>query len=748
MSKLTVYVAKSQHPSLIGRFGATIKQIQTDSGANVQLPPRDKQTDAIVLAGTEEQIELAVQAINKALGYEISKAPLLKKEIKIDPGRYGALIGRGGSTLRQLERDNGVAIVVPRRDSKTDLVTVSGSEAACRKCLAAVAKLLGNTKLAFVGEEPAGGADDDDDDAEVNVKVELHEEHAAKDERPVTDKVRAFVWGKRPKEFWQHFYVPKRFHGALVGRGGSVIKKLERDSSTKIRVPRRDDDDMSIRVYGTVAQLEKAQDCMEAILGFEPQPAPATKSMLHEKTDKSAAPAVVDMNNMKRFYVPHSCFFELIGHNGHTVKGIEQREGVKIRIPHKGDKDTAVRVYGSDAAIEEARGEMEEVLGFAPSTVPIKAHLIVVPDDAHNKLIGEGGATLKRLEDQSDCNIVIPKKSAKDQRILLEGNEDAIAKAAKLIGELIGQELKYTETDEAEAMKVADDRTCDENDARQAPQPTREELKSLTKASEKLWELDHDRLTIARDVFINVQRAVAVYHTGDRSNEEFFDHIERDVFLKPTFRCFFALLDNYETVTGKREVVTAEERRENWNFINACCLTPVMRYAHAWCVGRGLVPKDEATWKKMLYNAWFALYRRGTHNDSCGFEHVFVGEVKNDSVTGFHNWLQFYREEKAKKVDYRGYVVNHRRGRPTNSAEGNEKVLSIKFAWGNEEKPVSTFVLGSTPEYELALYSMAFFNRDEKTKVFIDNVPVELTCYRIRSRYGDKIGTAFPSAKN
>jgi hypothetical protein len=32
------------------------------------------------------------------------------------------------------------------------------------------------------------------------------------------------------------------------------------------------------------------------------------------------------------------------------------------------------------------------------------------------------------------------------------------------------------------------------------------------------------------------------------------------------------------------------------------------------------------------------------------------------------------------------------------------------------EKPVSTFVLGSSPEYELALYSMCFFSRAEKVR--------------------------------
>jgi hypothetical protein len=37
---------------------------------------------------------------------------------------------------------------------------------------------------------------------------------------------------------------------------------------------------------------------------------------------------------------------------------------------------------------------------------------------------------------------------------------------------------------------------------------------------------------------------------------------------------------------------------------------------------------------------WFSYYRRDGQNDSCGFEHVFVGESKGDSITGFHNWIQ------------------------------------------------------------------------------------------------------------
>lgn len=92
------------------------------------------------------------------------------------------------------------------------------------------------------------------------------------------------------------------------------------------------------------------------------------------------------------------------------------------------------------------------------------------------------------------------------------------------------------------------------------------------------------------------------------------------------------------------ETVTNEERKENWNFINCIFETRVMKLAHDFLVSKGKASSNIDEFKQECHNMWFKLYNR-VHGikggDSCGFEHVFVGETREDEVIGFHNWIQF-----------------------------------------------------------------------------------------------------------
>lgn len=129
--------------------------------------------------------------------------------------------------------------------------------------------------------------------------------------------------------------------------------------------------------------------------------------------------------------------------------------------------------------------------------------------------------------------------------------------------------------------------------------------------------------------------------------------------LKSYLHRFIALLDNYEASTGRSEVVTAEEVQENRSFIDAIMETRVMKRAHEFLASCGKTSHNVVEFKKHLDEIWFKLYRRTKGSkalDSSGFEHVFVGETRNKEPMGFHNWIQFYLQEKAGKVDYQGYI--------------------------------------------------------------------------------------------
>lgn len=67
---------------------------------------------------------------------------------------------------------------------------------------------------------------------------------------------------------------------------------------------------------------------------------------------------------------------------------------------------------------------------------------------------------------------------------------------------------------------------------------------------------------------------------------------------------------------------------------------------------------SDADFRAILNDVWFEFYSRSSKSnmaDSSGFEHVFVGEHKSTSVTGFHSWIQMYLLEKSGQLSYMGY---------------------------------------------------------------------------------------------
>ncbi|XP_078510814.1 poly(U)-specific endoribonuclease-like [Lissotriton helveticus] len=270
----------------------------------------------------------------------------------------------------------------------------------------------------------------------------------------------------------------------------------------------------------------------------------------------------------------------------------------------------------------------------------------------------------------------------------------------------------------------------------------------LSKLFNKLWDADVNRFTPGKDYRISLQGKAGYVPTGtnhakDSASHPLFVYVnEERLHSVKTFAAFVSLLDNYEMSTGVAEVVTPEEVAENNRFLDAILETEVMKIAHEYLVQKKVAKPNLKDFKTQLYSIWFQLYSResGRGADSCGFEHVFVGESKRGKeIIGLHNWVQFYLQEKRNHIDYKGYVARQYKSRP----DEDDQVLNLQFSWKEMVKPVGSSFIGVSPEFEFALFTVIFLMSQEKvTKevVRIEEYELQIIVYR----HGRFIGTAYP----
>ncbi|KAM9753192.1 uridylate-specific endoribonuclease C isoform 1-T1 [Menidia menidia] len=263
----------------------------------------------------------------------------------------------------------------------------------------------------------------------------------------------------------------------------------------------------------------------------------------------------------------------------------------------------------------------------------------------------------------------------------------------------------------------------------------------------ELWRLDGNRMKPGTDYTLSVQGRAGFVSQGshvvrDHASQPLFSSVD-EVKLRnaTTFSRFMGLLDNYERSTGVMERVTPEELAEVSLFLDAVLETEVMKRAHQYLVSKGQSSADLRQFKNQLNLIWFHLYHRQRNAglDSCGFEHVFVGEMRSGTeIIGFHNWIQFYLQEKNRHLDYKGY-----KARENDLPDHDDHVLNMQFSWHGLVKPVGSAFIGTSPEFEMALFTVVFLMNTERSTTVLVNVD-QCQMELVVVRHGRSLGTAYP----
>uniref|UniRef100_A0A2M3YZB4 Putative polyu-specific endoribonuclease n=1 Tax=Anopheles braziliensis TaxID=58242 RepID=A0A2M3YZB4_9DIPT len=264
---------------------------------------------------------------------------------------------------------------------------------------------------------------------------------------------------------------------------------------------------------------------------------------------------------------------------------------------------------------------------------------------------------------------------------------------------------------------------------------TDEELVAL---SELLFSKDSN--SPSKFVTTNYQKQTSSFVNTDEAPNPFLTVDETKIYAIPTIEKMHALFNNYELDTMTNEHVTPLEKKEENDFVDALLTTNVMRQAMLFLQKKGIVTADPKTHHDLLKTIWFTLYSRGNGKiGSSGFEHVFLNEVSNGTMIGLHNWLYVYDMEKSGRIDYKGYIKKMELG-----TKG--EIAKVRLTFDNLQKPSNSLFVGTSPELEIALYTVCFQVRpDKECPLAVNGKPFTVKTFTFRYRGKNLIGGAWPN---
>jgi rRNA processing protein Krr1/Pno1 len=380
-------------------------EIRQVSGARVDIPKAARDQDPatrveILIKGTKAQAIQAKKMIEEKRAIYDST---VVKSVEVDKKHHRALIGAGGSALRDI------------------VVNAGGSD--------------DKRELAKTVQFPK--ADADGNTIKVTGKEDLVDKIIASIQQIVID---------RDNQTTETIDVPTDKHRSLIGRGGETKKELEAKFKVSIDIPRQGSEDSAIKITGLAKDVG------------------AAKSHIQELTKEQAGETIQVPRKVHHSVSDNGQFFRKL-RNDHQVT--VDHAGSKLPpkpsasepawsnvtdLPLITDEDTsdahAFRTASLSGISDD--GEIPWVLRGSPESIAkAKAtlaaaieqalkndtlgHLTLPDPSTYRYVIGQGGSKVNSIRKATGCKITVPRDQAAGQPIEIIGSYDGVEKARQLI---------------------------------------------------------------------------------------------------------------------------------------------------------------------------------------------------------------------------------------------------------------------------------------------------------------------------
>lgn len=279
--------------AVIGRAGSTIREIIAATGAtlNVDKSRGDDAATVAIKAKDQESVDKAARMIRDVLAREAAEEADVST-LTMDLGsRHAcvAVIGKGGSTVRDIQKKSGGARLDIKKES--NVVNISGTKEQVEAARALVEALVAETSSKGVVKLTKG-----------NVAI-------------------------------------------VIGKGGSTIRDVRTRSGARLDIVRdsRESDDVELHIVGSAKSVAEAKRLVEEILANPPK-----------RGAKALAPGEIEYETDLGNAVG-----SVIGRGGSTIRRIRDESGAKVDVE---SGSSTCRISGTPEAVKSAREEVETIL--------------------------------------------------------------------------------------------------------------------------------------------------------------------------------------------------------------------------------------------------------------------------------------------------------------------------------------------------------------------------------------------------
>uniref|UniRef100_A0A9J2PCM1 K Homology domain-containing protein n=1 Tax=Ascaris lumbricoides TaxID=6252 RepID=A0A9J2PCM1_ASCLU len=348
------------------------------------------------------------------------------REIAIPKEHHRILIGKEGSKLRQLEQETDCRIVVPGRDSPSDIIRIIGPREGIEKAVHEIQ--LASDKQSKLAQEHLmipriyypwiRGPNNETMDAlmaETGAKINIPPPSANNEIIVITgekegvhraaDELNKIYEEKKANAKPVTCQVARAQHRYVIGPQRRGLTEILKETGVSVEVPTEEEDSDTITLRGDPAKLGEAL------------------ALVYAKASSVITSEISCEHWMHKF---------LIGPKGSTLQTL---------VPNK-DK---VQIDFEDGGTIYLEGPPEDVKAAQTSltneidrlTREMSSDTIKVHPSLHRHVIGRGGALISKIKEETGVQITIPNEQTNSDEIKVEGKKEGVKKAIEEIAEIV-----------------------------------------------------------------------------------------------------------------------------------------------------------------------------------------------------------------------------------------------------------------------------------------------------------------------